>query len=121
MRNLGKGLWAVVLGLGFVFTPGLILVLTTGSTTNGTVVDRDDFQLEENKIKITNKYISAICDINPTNLNLKSKGKYITAYIELPEDYDVYDIVFGEILLNDFISPEMKPFNIQDTNNNGIL
>lgn len=116
MRNFRKGLWAVVLGLGFVFTPGLILVLTNESITND---NTDKVEVEQNKSK-TKKYISATCDIDPNNLNFKSKGKWITAYIELPEDYDVYDIVLGEILLNDFLSPEVWPFNIQDNNNNEI-
>ncbi len=36
--------------------------------------------------------IEAIIDLNPDTLNLKSKGKWITCYIELPQDYDVGDI-----------------------------
>ena len=36
--------------------------------------------------------IEATLDLNPDILNLKSKGKWITCYIELPEDYDVEDI-----------------------------
>ncbi len=36
--------------------------------------------------------IEAVVDIDPDILNLKSKGKWITAYIELPEGYDVNDI-----------------------------
>ncbi len=34
----------------------------------------------------------AVIDINPDTLNLKSQGKWITCYIELPADVDVNDI-----------------------------
>ena len=36
--------------------------------------------------------VLATIDIDPDTLNLKGKGKWITAYIELPEGYDVADI-----------------------------
>jgi len=36
--------------------------------------------------------ISATVDIDPDTLNLASNGKWITCYIELPEDYDINDI-----------------------------
>ncbi len=44
--------------------------------------------------------IPATIEINPHTLNLRSKGKWITAYIELPEGYDVDDIDVGSISLN---------------------
>jgi hypothetical protein len=43
-------------------------------------------------------------DIDPDTLNLKSKGKFITAYVEL-EGADVRDIDASSILLNGAISP----------------
>lgn len=36
--------------------------------------------------------IPATIDIDPDTLNLKSNGAFVTAYIELPEGYDVADI-----------------------------
>ncbi len=39
-------------------------------------------------------------DLNPDTLNLKSKGKWITCYIELPEGYDVNNVNRTTILLN---------------------
>jgi hypothetical protein len=48
--------------------------------------------------------ISASIDIDPDTLNLKSKGKFITAYIEL-EGADVRDIDASSIRLNDIVSP----------------
>jgi len=44
-----------------------------------------------------------VVDIDPDSLNLKSNGKWITAYIELPEGYNVSDIDRATILLNDTI------------------
>lgn len=37
-------------------------------------------------------FVPAAIDIDPDTLNLKSKIKWVTAYIELPEDYDVTNI-----------------------------
>ncbi|MFW9895023.1 MAG: hypothetical protein ACFFD7_04390 [Candidatus Thorarchaeota archaeon] len=116
MKKIGKGLWIVLLSLGVVFTPGLFFVSADGANDNTGSVG-----YEQNKDKNKNKWITASCDINPHKLNLKSKGKWITAYIELPENYDVSDIILGEILLNNLLSPVVKPFAIGDRDNNGIL
>lgn len=40
----------------------------------------------------TQTRVIATIDINPDTLNLKSNGEYITAYIELPNGYNVEDI-----------------------------
>jgi hypothetical protein len=52
--------------------------------------------------------ITATVDIQPQALNLKSRGKWITTYIELPEGYSVADINRTTILLNGTIS--VDPF-----------
>ena len=52
--------------------------------------------------------ISATADIDPDTLNLKSQGQWITAYIELPEDYNVGNINVNSILLNDTISVDVE-------------
>ena len=44
--------------------------------------------------------ISATVDITPDTLNLKSKGKWITCRIELPEGYNASDIDPNTIMLN---------------------
>jgi hypothetical protein len=64
--------------------------------------------------------IAATIDINPDTLNLKSKGKWITAYIELPEGYDVADINVSSILLNGTVPAELRPTAIGDYNSDGI-
>jgi hypothetical protein len=46
-------------------------------------------------------------DIDPDTLNLKSKGKWITAYIEIP-GWDLTKINLSSIKLNKTIQPEMN-------------
>jgi parallel beta-helix repeat protein len=65
--------------------------------------------------------IKATIDINPDTLNLKSKGKWITAYIELPDDFDIANIDISTVLLNNTVQAEKKPVKIDDNNGNGIL
>jgi len=64
--------------------------------------------------------INATVDTNPHALNLRSRGRWITAYIELPEDYDVSDINVSTILLNDTIPAEVHPVGIGDYDEDGI-
>ena len=66
-------------------------------------------------------------DIHPDTLNKKSKGKYVTCYIELPEDYDVNDIDIATVALVDVSGNQLDPalntvgpFEIGDYNDNGI-
>jgi len=47
--------------------------------------------------------VSGTVNIDPNTLNLKSRGKWITAYIELPEDYGDESINFSTILLNNVL------------------
>lgn len=52
--------------------------------------------------------IEALVTINPETLNLSSKGKYVTCYIELPEGQaNIIDI--STVKLNDTILAETKP------------
>jgi len=64
--------------------------------------------------------INATVNINPKTLNLRSKGKWITAYIGLPEGYDVAGINFSSIMLNDTIPVEPKPIVVEDYANDSI-
>ena len=65
--------------------------------------------------------IEATIDIDPDTLNLKSKGKWITAYIELSEGYNIAEIEISSILLNDVVEAENKPSSIGDYDDDGIL
>ncbi len=72
--------------------------------------------------------VEATIDINPDTLNLKSKGEWITCYIELPEGYNVSDIDVSTVMLNATFAvsllgvppPEPIPTEIGDYNNNTI-
>lgn len=50
--------------------------------------------------------ISAEVNVNPKSLDLRSKGNWVTGYIELPEGYDVGDVDVSTILLNDEVPAE---------------
>jgi hypothetical protein len=52
------------------------------------------------------EYIQAYVRIVPHTINLSSKGKWITSYIWLPDEYDVADIEPNSIFLEDEIQPE---------------
>lgn len=62
----------------------------------------------------------AIIDIKPNTLNLKSKGKWITTYITLPEDYNVEDIDVETILLDGTIPAGIHPTEIGDYDEDDI-
>lgn len=47
--------------------------------------------------------VPADVDIDPDTLNLKSNGEWVTAYIELPSDYDVNNIAVESVLLDGVI------------------
>jgi hypothetical protein len=64
--------------------------------------------------------IDGTIDIDPDSLNRKSKGLWVTAYIELPEGYDVSDVVLNSVTLEGVITAEETPYEIGDYNNNGI-
>lgn len=66
-------------------------------------------------------FLRATVDINPNTLNLKSMGKWITAYIEFPEGYNVADINVSSILLNGTIPVcPCAPTAIGDYDSDGI-
>lgn len=64
--------------------------------------------------------VPATIDIDPDTLNLASKGKPITGYIELEEGFDVADIDVNTILLNNTIFAESEPTEIGDYDDDGI-
>lgn len=64
--------------------------------------------------------IPAFVDFDPDTLSLKSKGKHVTTYIELPIGYDVNEINLGSVRLNEQISIEPKPTEIGDYDQNDI-
>ena len=72
-------------------------------------------------IKLAPTHLTATLHINPKGLNLWSRGKWITAYIELPEGYDVSDTNISSILLNQAITVDQNaPTEIGDYDSDGI-
>jgi len=71
-------------------------------------------------ISVQGTPFSADIDIDPDTLNLKSKGKWITCYIELPEGYEVSNIDVSTIRLNDIVPAESKPTEIGDHDDDGV-
>ena len=65
--------------------------------------------------------LPAIVNVEPNVLNIKSKGKWITNYIELPKGYDVNNVDFSSIMLNDTIMVDTSaPITIGDYNEDGV-
>jgi len=62
----------------------------------------------------------ATIDIEPDTLNPKSRGKWITCCIELPEGYDVNDVDVSTVLLEGIIPAEPHPAEIGDNDEDGI-
>ena len=70
----------------------------------------------------TSTVITATIDIDPNTLNLKSRGKWITAYIELPEGYNVSDIDVSSIMLNGTVPVDLSvPMAVGDYDNDSVL
>jgi hypothetical protein len=64
--------------------------------------------------------ITATVDIKPQALNLGNKLEWITAYIELPEGFDVANINVSTLMLNNTIPVEPEPITIGDYDNDTI-
>lgn len=84
----------------------------------------NDDQLFYNAIVWAGSLVTAPATINiePDTINLRNKGKWITAYIELPEGYDVSDIDVFTILLGYTIPVNLDaPSEIGDYDEDEIL
>ena len=64
--------------------------------------------------------VPATIDFDPDVLNLKSTGKYVTAYIELASGFDVRQIDVASIRLNGVVPALTKPTAISDYDKDGI-
>jgi hypothetical protein len=72
-------------------------------------------------LRIVSGVLGAAVDMKPEALNLRSRGKWITAYIELPEGYNVADIDVSTILLNDTVPVDLDaPTAIGDYDEDGV-
>ena len=88
-----------ILGAGntLTFEP-TTFAFTTPSTNTDTVV----IIIDGDKIPLApgSTVLVANIDIDPETLNLKSKGNWITCYIEFPEGYDVNEIDISTVILS---------------------
>jgi hypothetical protein len=63
----------------------------------------------------------ATLDLDPDKLNLASKGRWVTAYVELPPGYDVSNVNMGKTFLDDVIPvAEDSPISVGDYDSDGI-
>ncbi len=79
-----------------------------------------DYQDMVISLELVTPPVDATIDIDPNTLNLYSKGRWITVYIELPENYNVSDINASTVKLNGKIPAESHPTEIGDHDTDGI-
>lgn len=83
----------------------------------GTARSRDCYPLMNPQVPA----VRARIDVKPDTLNLRSRGNWVTVYIELPAGYKVADIDVSSIMLNETIHAETRPASIGDYDNDGVL
>ncbi|MHA2003126.1 MAG: hypothetical protein ACW960_03370 [Candidatus Thorarchaeota archaeon] len=93
-------------------TSGFLAWMGSGGTTGS-----------DNEIFIAGLASTSDVDFDPNTLNLESKGKWVTVYIELPveDEYTAEAIDVSTLLLNGQIPAELKPYAIGDYDADGII
>jgi peptidoglycan hydrolase-like protein with peptidoglycan-binding domain len=81
-----------------------------------TVISDQDLSQEEYILQT-----ETIVDFDSDVLNLKSKGQFVTVYIELPSGFDVNQIDIASILLNDSVPALSTPTEVGDYDEDGTL
>ncbi|MHC4750240.1 MAG: choice-of-anchor Q domain-containing protein [Planctomycetota bacterium] len=101
------------------FEPETITFIASTSNTDDVIVivDGVEIVLAPGESKM---FIRAGIDIDPDTLNLDSKGKWITCYIELPEGFDAGDIDVSTIMLNGEVPAEPHPTAVGDYDGDGV-
>jgi hypothetical protein len=87
--------------------------LSLGTTTIILVVNDGKIDSLPDTVDVTVSILAAI-DFDPDVLNLRSTDKYVTAYIELPQGFDVRQIGISSIRLNDTVPALTKPTKVGD-------
>ncbi|KAA3618789.1 MAG: hypothetical protein DWQ05_07465 [Calditrichaeota bacterium] len=108
--------------VGFAFSQPIQAYVKLGSTPyndpSGPFVFTDAY---DNLIfELAKLTIDAVTELVPETLNLKSNGTWISAFIELPEGYNVLDIEINSIQLVGTISAELHPKGVGDADHDGI-
>lgn len=78
--------------------------------TAGATLNNDDITVQT----------KTVVDFNPDTLNLESKGKVVTIFIELPEGFDVNKVDISSVLLNNTIQALSEPAELGDYDNDAI-
>ena len=96
----------------------------------GQIVGYGDYNGQTRAFLLTPSVIPQLdvsIDIKPETLNLKSKGKYITVYIELEEGYHAEDIYMPSVAIiminDDLIAPQLYtvgPYEIGDYDEDSV-
>jgi len=63
----------------------------------------------------------ATLDVDPNTMNANSGGKYITAFVELPSEYDPSQVVEDSFWLNGSVAAVPGSLQIGDANENQVL
>jgi hypothetical protein len=95
----------------------------TRGNTVVTATSQSDPKVSGSESCIAGVVVPATVDIDPDTLNLKSKGNWITAYIELPLGYNVRDIDASTVRLiigENEVPAERKPKEIGDYDHDGV-
>lgn len=98
-------------------------VIQTGNSLLMFYVGREDKSPYSNRLGLAICNLPSIpaeVDINPETLNLKSQGKWISAYIELPEGYSISEIDASTIELNNTVPAELTPTVVGDHDCDGV-
>lgn len=105
-NDLNDQLWASFPDVASDRHGNVAVVWYDGSGLNGSGPDYDIYM---RRLEVPMEAPKATMDCDPDTLNLKSQGRWMTCYIELPSGYDPRDIDAGTILLNDVLAPELDP------------
>jgi hypothetical protein len=95
--------------LGNIISGPEIITPDDGNPSYLTGLALDDDHIYVSTRDYAPSVLEATIDIDPDTLNLKSQGKWITCYIELPSGYNVRDIDATTILLEDLLGCELDP------------
>jgi hypothetical protein len=100
-------------------SPYTIVTSKPGYLTDSRKIDLTESMKVVVVMKAVPPVIPAVIDIDPDTLNLKSEGRWITAYIEVP-GYDVSKIDVSSVLLEQTVSAEPRPTGVGDYDSDGI-
>lgn len=85
------------------------------------LIEGGDLDFQDMVLAMLVPTIDAEIEIHPETLCLKSRGRWVTCYIQLKGDYDVRSINVSTIMLNQTIHAEAYPVRICDYDCDGVV